>query len=162
MDVGAGDPLGVPRRRDPELEFPRAAQSRSERRDGHRVVRIRHDDRGVERERDDDAFAPQHDAWTSRVANHPVGFLSWREALAYCAWLTEKLLASSKTPEPLRRACGTADDVPVPGGAVLANALDRGATLVFGSALPVGLYRATLASSVEAARTTCRKASPTC
>ncbi|MBX3746549.1 MAG: SUMF1/EgtB/PvdO family nonheme iron enzyme [Verrucomicrobiae bacterium] len=38
------------------------------------------------------------------VANHPVIWVSWDEAMAYCVWLTRKLRNSRVTPEPLRRA----------------------------------------------------------
>jgi len=37
------------------------------------------------------------------VANHPVMYASWQEALAYCEWLTGKLLAWAETPEALAR-----------------------------------------------------------
>ena len=35
------------------------------------------------------------------VANHPVANVTWDEAMSYGAWLTEKLRASPRTPEPL-------------------------------------------------------------
>ena len=35
------------------------------------------------------------------VANHPVVCVTWDEAMSYAAWLTEKLLASPRTPESL-------------------------------------------------------------
>jgi formylglycine-generating enzyme required for sulfatase activity len=35
------------------------------------------------------------------LPNHPVVWVSWHEALAYCAWLTERLRTWEGTPEPL-------------------------------------------------------------
>lgn len=35
------------------------------------------------------------------VSNHPVGWVYWTDALAYCDWLTEKLRASHGTPQPI-------------------------------------------------------------
>jgi formylglycine-generating enzyme required for sulfatase activity len=37
----------------------------------------------------------------SGLSNHPVGFISWYEALAYCNWLTKRLRKSSGTPRIL-------------------------------------------------------------
>ena len=35
------------------------------------------------------------------VPNHPVRYVTWHEALAYCEWLTERLRSWQGTPEPL-------------------------------------------------------------
>jgi formylglycine-generating enzyme required for sulfatase activity len=67
---------------------------------------------------DNGGFVPQDPDCARGVANHPVVTVSWREALAYCEWLTKKLRASDKTPEPLRGrlngASGTACQVTLP------------------------------------------------
>ena len=51
---------------------------------------------------DDTAFDPVNRDGLRRIANRPVAQVSWREALAYCDWLTEKLRAWDKTPRLLR------------------------------------------------------------
>jgi formylglycine-generating enzyme required for sulfatase activity/cold shock CspA family protein/cellulose biosynthesis protein BcsQ len=35
------------------------------------------------------------------VSNHPVAYVTWYDALAYCTWLTKKLQAWEGTPDPL-------------------------------------------------------------
>ncbi len=35
------------------------------------------------------------------LPNYPVVWVSWHDAVAYCAWLTDRLREWSKTPEPL-------------------------------------------------------------
>ena len=36
-----------------------------------------------------------------RLSNHPVAYVTWYDALAYCEWLTERLREWEGTPEPL-------------------------------------------------------------
>lgn len=58
----------------------------------------------VENTDDNGGFRPGDPDCLRGVANHPVVWVSWDEAMAYCAWLTRKLRTGRLTPEPLRRA----------------------------------------------------------
>ena len=49
-----------------------------------------------------DAFAPGHPSSLSGTDNHPVVWVTWHEARAYCDWLTKKLRGWRQTPEALR------------------------------------------------------------
>ncbi len=42
-------------------------------------------------------------------AHHPVVYVSWHDAVAYCDWLTTRLREWSRTPEPLARLIRTKD-----------------------------------------------------
>ncbi len=52
---------------------------------------------------DNEGFQPGDPDCLRGVANHPVVWVSWHEALAYSRWLTKKLRAWEGTPPPLRR-----------------------------------------------------------
>ncbi len=52
---------------------------------------------------EDTGRKPKDDNSLRDPANHPVRFVTWYEAVAYCAWLTERLRGWEGTPEPLRR-----------------------------------------------------------
>ncbi len=52
---------------------------------------------------DNEGFQPGDPDCLRGVANHPVVWVSWHEALAYSRWLTKKLRESDTTPAPLRR-----------------------------------------------------------
>ena len=50
---------------------------------------------------DDSGQAPGEPYSLRGRSNHPVVYVSWREALAYCGWLTEKLREWDDAPQPL-------------------------------------------------------------
>jgi formylglycine-generating enzyme required for sulfatase activity len=50
----------------------------------------------------DSGHIPVNDYSLKGILNHPLVSITWREALEYCAWLTEKLRQADRTPEPLR------------------------------------------------------------
>ena len=46
-------------------------------------------------------YKPGNEDWGRGLPNHPVVYVSWHDALAYCEWLTARLREWSETPEPL-------------------------------------------------------------
>ena len=50
---------------------------------------------------EDSGYQPGNSNCLRGVANHPVVRISWHEANRYCQWLTERLKADEKCPEPL-------------------------------------------------------------
>lgn len=46
-------------------------------------------------------YTPEYGSSLRDPDNNPVRYVSWSEAMAYCAWLTEQLRAWAHTPEPL-------------------------------------------------------------
>jgi formylglycine-generating enzyme required for sulfatase activity len=50
---------------------------------------------------EDSGYEPRDSDSLCGVDNHPVRYVTWYDALAYCDWLTQKLREWEKTPEPL-------------------------------------------------------------
>jgi formylglycine-generating enzyme required for sulfatase activity len=50
---------------------------------------------------EDSGYEPRDSDSLRGVDNHPVRYVTWYDALAYCDWLTQKLREWEKTPEPL-------------------------------------------------------------
>ncbi len=63
---------------------------------------------------EDSGYKTTYAASLRRVDNHPVVLVTWHDALGYCQWLTEKLRASSDTPESLRSVLQKGGQVALP------------------------------------------------
>jgi formylglycine-generating enzyme required for sulfatase activity len=46
-------------------------------------------------------YKPDTERYLEGVDNHPVVYVTWHDAVAYCRWLTERLQTWEDTPEPL-------------------------------------------------------------